>query len=52
MLFSHRVSKNDLVVKLNSFVLWMLHADISIIVEEDHEVRCNLVNVARVLCYN
>lgn len=52
MFFGYLVSKNDLVVELDFFVFRMLHTDIAIIVEEDHEVRCNLVNVARVLCYN
>lgn len=46
MLFRHTVRHYYLVVEADAFILWMLACDIYIRIEEHHEVRCNLVNVA------
>lgn len=52
MFFSHTVRHYYLVVETNAFIFWMFACDIHIRIEEHHEVRCNLVNVADILCHD
>ena len=49
MLFTHGVFHHNLVVHLDAIILWMDATNIDWRIEEDHEVRCYLVNVTWIL---